>query len=89
MKYGIVIPNIGPAADLFWLMDLASKAEAKGWDGIYPGNVNPDETPGPLTPADIIEDRVSFLSALVSYSPLGEYPTMGSLSSRIQMIKNF
>jgi alkanesulfonate monooxygenase SsuD/methylene tetrahydromethanopterin reductase-like flavin-dependent oxidoreductase (luciferase family) len=35
MHYGIVVPNIGPFADLFWLMDLACEAEEKGWDGFF------------------------------------------------------
>jgi hypothetical protein len=36
MQYGIVIPNIGPYADSFWLIDRACKAEERGWDGVYP-----------------------------------------------------
>lgn len=35
MKFGITFPNFGPYGDVAVLVDLAERAEAAGWDGIF------------------------------------------------------
>ena len=35
MKYGVVLPNVGPLAHIDTLVDLACRAEALDYDGIF------------------------------------------------------
>ena len=35
MKYGLYLPNFGPFGDARTLAQLASDAEAAGWDGFF------------------------------------------------------
>jgi alkanesulfonate monooxygenase SsuD/methylene tetrahydromethanopterin reductase-like flavin-dependent oxidoreductase (luciferase family) len=35
MDYAIGVPNVGPFGDVTVLVDLATRAEAAGWDGWF------------------------------------------------------
>ncbi len=86
MKYGVILPNVGPLAHIDSLIQIASRAEALGYDGVFlsdhiaiPTELRsqyPYRSDGrfPLTAADRILEPVttlSYLSAITTRLQLG------------------
>ena len=78
MKYGVILPNVGPLAHIHSLIQIASRAEALGYDGVFlsdhiaiPTELRsryPYRSDGrfPLTAADRILEPVTTLSYLAA-----------------------
>lgn len=78
MQYGLILPNVGPMADIDTLERLAKEAETRGFDGIFwshhisiPTNLNsayPYRSDGrfPLTASDLILEPMTALSYLAA-----------------------
>ena len=78
MKYGVILPNVGPLADIDSLIQIASRAEALGYDGVFlsdhiaiPTGLRsryPYRSDGrfPLTASDRILEPVTTLSYLAA-----------------------
>ena len=86
MKYGVILPNVGPLAHIESLARIAQHAEGLGYDGVFlsdhiaiPGNLRsayPYRSDGkfPLTAADRILEPVTtlaYLAAVTTHLHLG------------------
>ena len=86
MKYGVILPNVGPMADTGTLAELAGQAESLGYDGVFlsdhiaaPIDLQsryPYRTDGrfPLSPEEPILEPIvtlSYLAAVTSRIELG------------------
>ncbi|HET9014094.1 MAG TPA: LLM class flavin-dependent oxidoreductase [Thermomicrobiaceae bacterium] len=49
VRYGLYLPPFGPLADPAVLLDLARRAEAAGWDGVFLWEHVLSDGPGPVT----------------------------------------
>ena len=86
MQYGIILPNVGPMAQIDILAELAREAEARGFQGIFLSDhialptelrsAYPYRSDGrfPLTSADLILEPItalSYLAAVTNHVHLG------------------